>query len=130
MHMIRERAAHRAARGAAFPGFMPAFHDSAPNMEHLAVMRLAAQLALLQAPPNAEPPGAVFLLPAWPCDAAVSFRLRAPGGWVAARYRPAPPRALLVAVDPPGLRELVRPGGDPPCVPAVELRELGDLYRL
>lgn len=67
-------ASHSTSR---FPAFWNAFNDWVPDVDHGGNLQLALQLMLLQAEPG--PTGKIRLLPTWPGDWDVSFRLHAPG---------------------------------------------------
>jgi len=67
-------AAHSTSR---FPAFWNEFNDWVPDVDHGGNLQLALQLMLMQAEPS--PTGKIRLLPAWPKDWDVSFKLHAPG---------------------------------------------------
>ena len=67
-------ASHSTSR---FPAFWNAFHDWVPDIDHGGNLQLALQLMLLQA--ESGPSGKIRLLPTWPKDWDVSFKLHAPG---------------------------------------------------
>jgi hypothetical protein len=67
-------ASHNTSR---FPAFWNAFHDWVPDIDHGGNLQLALQLMLLQAEPG--PTRKIRLLPTWPKDWDVSFKLHAPG---------------------------------------------------
>ena len=57
-----------------FPGFWAAHYDWVPDQDHGATATLALQAMLMQTDGDR-----IVLLPAWPLDWDVSFRLHAPG---------------------------------------------------
>jgi hypothetical protein len=59
--------------GYRFPAFAPHLQDSEPSADHYANLMTAVQAMLLQAGGDAE--DTLVLLPAWPCQLDVSFRL-------------------------------------------------------
>lgn len=67
-------ASHSTSR---FPAFWNHFHDWVPDIDHGGNLQLALQLMLLQSEPG--PTGKLRLLPTWPKDWDVSFKLHAPG---------------------------------------------------
>lgn len=67
-------ASHSTSR---FPAFWNEFNDWVPDVDHGGNLQLALQLMLLQAEPG--PNGKIRLLPTWPKDWDVSFKLHAPG---------------------------------------------------
>ena len=67
-------ASHSTSR---FPAFWNEFNDWVPDVDHGGNLQLALQLMLLQAEPG--PNGKLRLLPTWPQDWDVSFKLHAPG---------------------------------------------------
>jgi len=67
-------ASHSTSR---FPAFWNEFNDWVPDVDHGGNLQLALQLMLLQAEPG--PNGKLRLLPTWPTDWDVSFKLHAPG---------------------------------------------------
>ncbi len=66
-------ASHSTSR---FPAFWNEFNDWVPDVDHGGNLQLALHLMLLQAEPG--PNGKLRLLPAWPKDWDVSFKLHAP----------------------------------------------------
>ena len=67
-------ASHSTSR---FPAFWNEVNDWVPDVDHGGNLQLALQLMLLQSEPS--PTGKLRLLPAWPKDWDVSFKLHAPG---------------------------------------------------
>ncbi len=59
--------------GYRFPAFAPHLQDSEPSADHYANLMTALQAMLLQAGGDAA--DTLVLLPAWPCDVDVSFKL-------------------------------------------------------
>ena len=74
---IIERASAASHSTSRFPAFWNAFHDWVPDIDHGGNLQLALQLMLLQAEPG--PNGKLRILPTWPKDWDVSFKLHAPG---------------------------------------------------
>ena len=76
VQQVLQRARTSPPKGWRFVGFMPAFHDWYPNMEHLAVMKIALQFMCMQYHLHTR---RIHLLPAWPCSKwDVDFKLHAP----------------------------------------------------
>jgi alpha-L-fucosidase 2 len=71
-HLARRAspASHSQSR---FPAFWDAFHDWIPDMDHGGVLQLALQSMLMQTEGRR-----ILLLPAWPAEWDVDFRLHAP----------------------------------------------------
>ncbi|MCB1131233.1 MAG: hypothetical protein KDN05_08895 [Verrucomicrobiae bacterium] len=67
-------ASHSTSR---FPAFWNEFNDWVPDVDHGGNLQLALQLMLLQSEPG--PNGKLRVLPTWPKDWDVSFKLHAPG---------------------------------------------------
>ena len=59
--------------GYRYPAFAPHLQDSEPSADHYANLMTAVQAMLLQAGGDAE--DTLVLLPAWPCEVDVSFKL-------------------------------------------------------
>ncbi|MFM2243415.1 MAG: hypothetical protein RLZ97_2271, partial [Verrucomicrobiota bacterium] len=74
---IIERASAASHSTSRFPAFWNAFHDWVPDVDHGGNLQLALQLMLLQSEPG--PNGKLRILPTWPKDWDVSFKLHAPG---------------------------------------------------
>jgi hypothetical protein len=74
---IIERASAASHSSSRFPAFWNAFHDWVPDVDHGGNLQLALQLMLLQSEPG--PTGKLRILPTWPKDWDVSFKLHAPG---------------------------------------------------
>lgn len=70
---ISKRAAPECHSQSRFPAFWDAFHDWNPDMDHGGVLQLAMQYMLMQCDGRA-----IRLLPAWPIDWDVDFKLHAP----------------------------------------------------
>lgn len=73
---VRARAKTPPAKGYRFPAFMPHEQDYPPSSDHLAVFSNALTYMLLQVADDAAQ--SVLLLPAWPCQWDISFRVHAP----------------------------------------------------
>lgn len=73
---VLKRAAAGSAPGYRFPAFAPHMQDYEPSSDHYGVMNNALVYMLL-APKDDEQEG-VLLLPAWPCEWDVQFKLHAP----------------------------------------------------
>lgn len=67
-------ASHSTSR---FPAFWNEFNDWVPDVDHGGNLQLALQYMVMQAEPSAA--GKIRLLPCWPKDWDVSFKLHAPG---------------------------------------------------
>jgi hypothetical protein len=65
-----------------FPAFWGPNFDWVPDQDHGGALMIALQRMVLQAEP-----GRIDLLPAWPADWAVDFRLHVPGGVATGTYR-------------------------------------------
>jgi hypothetical protein len=70
---VSQRAAPASHSDSRFPGFWNAFHDWAPDMDHGGVLQLALQSMLMQCEGRQ-----ILLLPAWPREWDVEFKLHAP----------------------------------------------------
>src|SRR5439155_7523174 len=70
---VSRRAAPASASDSRFPAFWNAFHDWVPDMDHGGVLQLALQSMLMQCEGDQ-----ILLLPAWPSDWDVDFKLHAP----------------------------------------------------
>ncbi|NUP99382.1 MAG: hypothetical protein HUU35_05965, partial [Armatimonadetes bacterium] len=91
--------------GSRFPAFWGPNHDWVPDQDHGGVAMLALQFMLLQ------PVGQkLHLLPAWPREWDVSFKLHAPGAVVEADYHDGAFRRLVVS-PPERAADLVLPEG-------------------
>lgn len=73
---VLARAATPPAKGYRFPAFAPHEQDYEPSSDHYAVMSNALQY-MLAAPTDSKDNG-LLLLPAWPCEWDVDFRIAAP----------------------------------------------------
>ncbi|MFO8011676.1 MAG: DUF5703 domain-containing protein [Phycisphaerae bacterium] len=92
-------------RGSRFPAFWGPNYDWIPDQDHGGVLMKALQAMLMQAEPatGSECDGKIYLLPAWPKDWNVEFRLHAPRGTtVECTFRDGKVRHL--AVTPPERR--------------------------
>jgi len=76
-HGVITRASAASHSTSRFPAFWNAFHDWVPDIDHGGNLQLALQLMLLQS--ETGPTGKIRLLPTWPKDWDVSFKLHAPG---------------------------------------------------
>eukprot|EP01060_Flectonema_neradi_P016749 TRINITY_DN2336_c0_g1_i3.p1 TRINITY_DN2336_c0_g1~~TRINITY_DN2336_c0_g1_i3.p1 ORF type:complete len:722 (+),score=143.17 TRINITY_DN2336_c0_g1_i3:122-2287(+) len=74
--MVVARAHYGPAPGYRFPGFMQKFQDYAPSLDHLSVHNNAVVYMLMQQDDSAT--HNITLLPAWPCDWDVTFKLHGP----------------------------------------------------
>lgn len=74
--LVAARAALGPARGYRFPVFAPHLEDYAPSEDHYAVMSNALTYMLIQTLDDEAQ--SVLLLPAWPCEWDVDFRVHAP----------------------------------------------------
>jgi hypothetical protein len=74
--LVAARAATESAGGYRFPAFMPHMQDYEPSADHLGMFSSALTAMLIQPKDDANY-GAV-LLPAWPCEWDVTFKLAAP----------------------------------------------------
>ena len=70
---VSMRAAPASHSDSRFPGFWNAFHDWVPDMDHGGVLQLALQSMLMQCEGKR-----ILLLPAWPKEWDVEFKLHAP----------------------------------------------------
>ena len=71
---LTKRASPTSHSDSRFPAFWNAFHDWLPDVDHGGVLQLALQLMILQGEDNQ-----ITLLPAWPTEWNVDFKLHAPG---------------------------------------------------
>ena len=85
-------------------GFAPHEQDYEPSSDHFAVMANAVGY-MLMAPKDDGAAQSVALLPAWPCEWDVEFKLHAPLGTVITGALRA--GRLSFAVDPPSRRTAV-----------------------
>ena len=69
---VVQRATARAA-GYRFPGFFGPYYDWTPDQDHISVFQTALQSMLMQCEGDK-----ILLLPAWPPDWDVDFKLHAP----------------------------------------------------
>jgi len=70
---LTRRASDASHSDSRFPAFWNAFHDWIPDMDHGGVLQLALQSMLMQCEGDR-----ILLLPAWPSDWDVDFKLHAP----------------------------------------------------
>jgi hypothetical protein len=70
---VSKRASPASHSDSRFPGFWNAFHDWVPDMDHGGVLQLALQSMLMQCEGRQ-----ILLLPAWPKEWDVEFKLHAP----------------------------------------------------
>ena len=75
--MLTERAAQPPPAGYRYPAFAQHYQDYEPSADHFANMMTAAQLMLMQSGDDGAA-GTIVLLPAWPCDRDVAFKLWGP----------------------------------------------------
>lgn len=75
--MVQDRASQPPPPGYRFPAFAQHYQDYEPSADHYANMMTALQMMVLQSGED-EPVGTIVLLPAWPCDLPVSFKLWGP----------------------------------------------------
>jgi len=93
--LVTERALSPPAPGYTWPGFAPAIYDYAPVSEHYSGMVSAVNWMLLQ--PGDDARGSMALLPAWPCEWSVRFKLWGPlNTTVELDYAPGLRRVLTV----------------------------------
>ena len=93
--LVAERALTPPAPGYTWPGFAPAIYDYAPISELYAGMVSAVSWMLLQ--PGDDARGSMVLLPAWPCEWSVRFKLWGPlNTTVELDYAPGLRRELVV----------------------------------
>ena len=71
--ILSRRAASASHRSSLFPAFWESFYDWIPDVDHGGNLQLALQFMLLQCDGDK-----IYLLPAWPKDWDVSFKLHAP----------------------------------------------------
>ncbi len=71
---LAKRASPASHSDSRFPAFWNAFHDWLPDVDHGGVLQMALQLMIMQADD-----GLITLLPAWPPEWNVDFKLHAPG---------------------------------------------------
>jgi len=74
--LLAQRVLSPPAAGYRWPGFAAAYHDYAPVSELYAGAATALQFMLLQ--PGDDAAGTLVLLPAWPCQWSVQFKLWGP----------------------------------------------------
>ena len=72
--MAADRAAQPPPPGSRYPAFAQHYQDYEPSADHFANMMTTLQLCLVQSGEDG-PAGTIVLLPAWPCDRDVSFKL-------------------------------------------------------
>ena len=77
-HQVLERAATQPALGYRWPGFAPHEQDFEPSADHFANMNRALQEMLIQSGDDGFTATTIVLLPAWPCEWDVSFKLWGP----------------------------------------------------
>ena len=73
-NMVSERSVVPPPPGYRFPAFAPHLQDYMPSADHYAVMNVAVQKMLLQGGEDGEA-GSLWLLPGWPCQVDVAFKL-------------------------------------------------------
>ena len=73
MEWLTKRASSASHSESRFPAFWNAFHDWVPDVDHGGVLQMALKLMLMQADDQQ-----IVLLPAWPKDWDVDFKLHAP----------------------------------------------------
>ena len=78
MAMALQRAWLEPAPGARWIGFSQHLQDSEPSADHLATMNSALNWMLLQPAHDGLGNASVALLPAWPCEWSIRFKLHAP----------------------------------------------------
>lgn len=78
--ILTTRASAHSHRASRFPAFWDAFNDWIPDIDHGGNLQLALQYMVMQAEPS--PKGKIHLLPTWPKEWDVSFKLHAPGNTV------------------------------------------------
>ena len=71
--MVLDRARQAPPAGYRFPAFAQHYQDYMPSADHFSVMNTAVNAMLMQQGEDAA--ATIVLLPAWPCDVDVSFRL-------------------------------------------------------
>jgi hypothetical protein len=74
--MINERAVQPPPSGYRYPAFAQHYQDYEPSADHYANMMTATQMMLIQS--GEDKAGTIVLLPAWPCNQDVSFKLWGP----------------------------------------------------
>ena len=79
---VAQRAAQKPAVGYRFIGFAAHYQDSQPSADHFANMNSALNWMLVQPGDDGYTNSTVVLLPAWPCQFSVKFKLAAPGATV------------------------------------------------
>ena len=103
--MVVQRATGAPAKGYRFPTFTPHYQDYEPSADHLANHNSAVQWMAMQSGDDAA--GTIVLLPAWPCEWDVSFKLRAAQNTtVTVDYAAGTFKTL--AVDPPARKAAVK----------------------
>lgn len=104
---LLQRAKTPPAPGYRFPGFAPHFQDFDPSADHFANMNRALQEMLIQSGDDGFTSTTIVLLPAWPCEWDVSFRLWGPLH-TAVDVVYAGGKLLSLEVDPPTRRAAVK----------------------
>ena len=72
--MLNDRAVQPPPSGYRFPAFAQHYQDYTVSADHYAVMNTGIHLSLLQSGEDGAA-GTLVLLPAWPCEVSVSFKL-------------------------------------------------------
>ena len=72
--MVSDRSVQPPPPGYRFPAFAAHYQDYEPSADHYAVMNTAVQQMLLQGGGDGAA-GSIWLLPGWPCEVDVSFKL-------------------------------------------------------
>ena len=72
--MVLDRARQPPPPGYRFPAFAAHYQDYLPSADHYSVMNTAVNAMLMQPGEDGEA-GSIVLLPAWPCDVDVHFKL-------------------------------------------------------
>ena len=75
--MALDRARQPPPPGYRFPAFAQHYQDYEPSADHFSVMNTAVNAMLMQGGEDGDA-GSIVLLPAWPCDVDVSFKLWGP----------------------------------------------------
>eukprot|EP01052_Picozoa_sp_SAG31_P034682 SAG31_NODE_4086_length_3602_cov_1.613189_4_plen_340_part_00 len=78
MAMALQRAFLPPAPGARWQGFAQHLQDSDPSADHFANMNSAVNLMLIQPAHDGLINGSIVLLPSWPCEWSVAFKLQGP----------------------------------------------------
>lgn len=76
--LVAARAAAGPAKGYRFPAFSQHYQDYMPSADHLGMFSNALVWMVLQ--PTDDADGSALLLPAWPCEWDLTFKLAAPKG--------------------------------------------------